>query len=124
MQRRRDKPDTSALPFLADSLIGFFQIRGQPIERAFPKLAILLDPRSGLLQRPGLKFHFVHTAITPASKQSGVLEDTEMLGDGWERHGMRLGKVSDSLRAAGQMGEDPSARRVGQGGKSSVQCLR
>src|SRR6266480_4600524 len=58
------------LSFPAGSLVCLLQILGQAIERPFPKLAILLHPLRGLLQRLGFQLHFVHPPMAATPEQS------------------------------------------------------
>ena len=68
-------------PFLSDRFCCLFQISGQPIERAFPELSILLDPLRGFFERLGVQLHFVDAPVAPAPKQSGFFQNAQMLRD-------------------------------------------
>jgi len=66
------------ISFLGHSFVCFFQIDSQAVERAFPELAIFLDPFCGLLERLRVQMHFMNAAVTPTAKQSSFLENAQM----------------------------------------------
>jgi hypothetical protein len=59
-------------------IFDFLQKISQPVERSFPKPAILFHPLRGLLQGLGFQLDFMHTPITPASKKSRLLQHSQM----------------------------------------------
>jgi hypothetical protein len=104
-------------------LVRCLQVLGQAIKRAFPELAIFLDPLGRLFQRLRFQLNFMNPAVSPATQQAGFLEDAQMFGDRRERHGVRTGQIGDAPMPAGEAGEDPAASGIGQGGKGSIKRL-
>ena len=60
-------------------------------------------------------------AVDFTLEETGGLEDAEMLGDGGEREGERLGELGDGGFALGQAGEDGAAGGIGECGEGGVE---
>ena len=65
----------------------------------------------------------MHAPVALAPDEPGVLQHTQVLGNGWQRHPMRSCQISHATIATREMLEDAPASRVGQSGESPVQAL-
>jgi hypothetical protein len=101
-----------------------FEILGQTIERSLPELAILLYPLGSLPERFGIEAHFVNASITPAPKQSRLLQHAQVFRDRRERHVVRLRQMCHLLIAPREMSQDMAASGIGKGGESAIQGPR
>jgi hypothetical protein len=63
----------------------------------------------------------VDAAIDFALEEAGGFEDAQMLGDGGERKGERLGELGDGGFTLREAGENGAAGGVGEGGEGGVE---
>jgi len=63
----------------------------------------------------------VNAAIDLALEEAGGFEHAEMLGDGGEGKGERLGELGDGGFALGEAGENGAAGGVGEGGEGGIE---
>src|SRR5205814_7421447 len=66
---------------------------------AFPERLMLLDPISGLLQRPGKQPAEMYSADFPTLDQPGPLEHREVLGNGRRRYRKRLAELGEDRKS-------------------------
>src|SRR5207247_4312431 len=85
------------ISFLGHSFVCFFQIDSQAVERAFPELAIFLDPFCGLLERLRVQLHFMNSSVAATPEKSRFFQHPYMFRDCWSRHGMRAGEMGNAL---------------------------
>ena len=95
----------------------------EPLEPVAPDLAVLSDPLRGMFE--GCRLEPARTPLGVASSRDepGPLENLQVLGDGLEAHGKRLGELVDGRFAFRQPGEDRSAGRVGESGKRAAELV-
>ena len=53
--------------------------------------------------------------------QAGILEDTQVFGDGRKRNGERFSQIGDATFGPSQKIEDPASGRIGQGSEDGVE---
>jgi hypothetical protein len=63
----------------------------------------------------------VNAAVNFALEEAGGLEDAQMLGDGGEGEGERLGELGDGGFALREAGENGAAGGIGEGGEGGVE---
>jgi hypothetical protein len=63
----------------------------------------------------------VNAAVNFALQEAGGFENAQMLGDGGEGEGERLGELGDGGFALGETGENGAAGGIGKGGERGVE---
>ena len=96
----------------------------EAVESVLPQRAVLGDPTLGPFQAAGLEAARAHPTDLLGPDHAAVLQDLDVLHDGRERHGERLGEVADRDRAPAQPLDHRATRRVGQGPEGVVELRR
>src|SRR4030095_2232959 len=87
----------------------------QAVEPPVPVVSEPVDPRSGLVQRPGVARQEVLPPDPPALHQLRALQDPDVLGDRIERDVERRGEVRDPRLPLCQAAEDGAPGGGGEG---------
>lgn len=94
---------------------------GKGIELPLPEGPVARDPEGGASHRPSHETAALDAAVSLPSQQPRVLQDPEVLGDGWEGHVEGLGQGRHRGLAPRQALQDRAPGRIGQGGKGGVE---
>ena len=74
-------------------------VDGESVERSFPELAVLLEPRLDDAEGVGVQDAAVDSAVDVTNDQSRMLEHLEVSRDRGERDREWLGELGDGRRA-------------------------
>jgi len=90
-------------------------------ELLVPETAVEGHPLGGIAKRRRLQPAAADAPDFAGFDQAGADQHTQVLGDRRQRHRVRLGERGHGLLAAGQLGEDGAAGRVGQRREGAVE---
>src|SRR6266446_8488990 len=101
-------------------LLKAVQIFVQPIEAFFPEGSVPLDPIADVLERGSLESRWPPLSVAAARDEAGILQHSQVLGDGREAHPERLSERGDGgLSAYGEPGNYRAARGIGERAQDS-----
>jgi hypothetical protein len=86
----------------------------QPVEVGLPEAFVEGDPCLGCLERFGIESDHAAGSFPLAANQRGALKHVEVLGDGGERHAVRLGEFADRPLVARDVAQDGAPGCVGE----------
>jgi hypothetical protein len=87
-----------------------------------PKRAVAINPIRRIPHWSGVENTSADASVTCASHETGVFEDTKMLGDRRPRHPERFGQFADRRFAKGEPTENRPSRAVGEGSERTVEA--
>src|SRR5262249_2767740 len=93
------------------------------VQPGFPCLAVLVDPFRGGLQRRGLQPAGTPLGVTAPGDEAGPLENLQVLRDGLEAHGERLGQLADRRVTGGQARQDRPPGAIGERGEGGIELV-
>jgi len=94
--------------------VGCFEVLREQVELGLPEAAIAREPGVGRAKRRHTEAGAPDASIARDPRQSGALEDADVLRDRGERHVEPRRELADGRRASGEPGEDLASRRVGE----------
>src|SRR5665213_146440 len=95
----------------------------QCVQLTLPEDAVLLDPRCSHMHLLGLQPAAIHSAVSRASHEPGVLKYTEVLRYRWSGHIERVCQLAHGRLANREPRQDGSASRVAQRRKGQVKSI-
>jgi len=102
-------------------LIGGLQKLLQGVELSFPKLLIVVDPGSSVLQRSWCEPAPVEASVNFASQQTAGFQNAQVLGNRRKRHLEGCCERFDSSFAGTEASQDSAPRGIGECGERGIQ---
>lgn len=103
--------------------MNFFKILFESVEPFVPELAAAFDPTLGLFECFGPNTAQSLPALLAASNQPGLFQNVQVLRHCRLRHVELASKFHHRAIAVGELLDDPSPRRIGQGLKDTIEPL-
>ena len=100
---------------------GVFEVLREHAELCLPEASVPLDPGVGVAERARTKTCPPHPPVALDMRQSGALENHQVLRHSRKRHVESRGELADRPVAGGEPGEDLPAGRVGQRAEGRVE---
>ena len=91
------------------------------VELPFPKVPVAIDPKRSVFHRAGDHAASMDPALLLTGEESCPFEHPEVLGDGGQRHGERLGQFRHRGLPTRQARKDRPTGRIGQGRKGGIE---
>ena len=85
----------------------------QRVEPHLPELAVMIEPLRGIAKRLRIQTKAMLASDHRSFDQSGPLEDLDVFGDAIEGNREFIDDLADVCLAAGEFGQDGTARRIG-----------
>jgi len=100
-----------------------FEIGSQQVQLRFPEPAVPLDPVARPLQRSSPQPCATYAPISLHGGELCLLQHTDMLRHGGQRHVEARCQLADGTVAGGELRQDRTPRGISQRGEGPVECV-
>src|SRR4051794_18834782 len=104
-------------------LLNFVEMAAEPVEGAFPELAVTVQPVGRCAESSAIKARRPQLRFPASRDEAGVLEDLDVLGHRLKAQLEGFGELVDRRFAIRQPGQDRPPCRIGQRGERLAQFV-